>query len=182
MDCIRFETSDEAWCQVQLGHNSSSLGLRSLSLHSSSAFIASFCCSGVYDTDDIHIHLTNALDHLYSHVSPIEKLSVNSVVSSPVSQKLLFSKVNAICFQGLFDQSSPANKARLLPVSALHVTSWLSVIPSTSLALHLDHYQGSSQVVAGPRCLPGFSVCFLPCPQSGPDPLGHHALTCKLWR
>ena len=75
--------SDEAWCQAQLGLNSGGLGLRSLSLHSSSAFIASFCSSGVYDTDDIH--LTNALDHFNSTVAPIEKLSVNSVVSSPVS-------------------------------------------------------------------------------------------------
>ena len=115
MDCIGFETSDEAWCQAQLGLNSGGLGLRSLSLHSSSVFIASFCCFGVYDTDDIH--LTNALDHFNSHVSPIEKLSVNSVVSSPVSQKLLFSKVNDFWFQGLFDQSFPANKARLLSVS-----------------------------------------------------------------
>ena len=110
MDCIGSETSDEAWCQAQLGLNSGSLGLCSLSLHSGSAFIASFCSSGVYDTDDIH--LTNALDLFNSHVSPIEKLSVNSVVSSPVSQKLLSSKVNNFCFQGLFDQSSTANKAR----------------------------------------------------------------------
>ena len=136
MDCIGFEMSDEAWCQAQLGLNSGGLGLRSLSLHSSSAFIASFCSSGMYDTDDIH--LTNALDHFNSTVAPIEKLSVNSVVSSPVSQKLLSSKVNDYCFQVLFDQSSPANKARLLSVSAPHATSWLSVIPSTSLALHLD--------------------------------------------
>ena len=57
-----------------LGLNSGGLGFRSLSLHSSSAFIASFSSSGVYDTDDIH--LTNALDHFNSHVSPIEKLSV----------------------------------------------------------------------------------------------------------
>ena len=104
MDCIGFEMSDEAWCQAQLGLNSGGLGLRSLSLHSSSAFIASFCSSGVYDTDDIH--LTNALDHFNSNVAPIEKLSVNSVVSSPVSQKLLSSKVNDYCFQVLFDQSS----------------------------------------------------------------------------
>ena len=55
MDCIGFATSDEAWYQAQLGLNSGGQGLRSLSLHSSSAFIASFCSSGVYDTDDIHL-------------------------------------------------------------------------------------------------------------------------------
>ena len=136
MDCIGFATSDEAWCQAQLGLNSGGLGLRSLSLHSSSAYIASVCSSGVVDSEDIH--LTNAIDHFNSHVSPIEKLSVNSIISSPVSQKLLSSKVNDLCFQDLFNRSSPANKARLLSVSAPHATSWLSVIPSTSQGLHLD--------------------------------------------
>ena len=180
MDCIRFETSDEAWCQAQLGHSSGGLGLRSLSLHSSSAFIASFCCSGVYDTDDIHIHLTNALDHLYSHVSPIEKLSVNSVVSSPVSQKLLSSKVNEFWFQDLFDQSSPANKARLLSVSTPHVTSWLSVIPSTSLVLHLDpiEFRVAVKWWLGLLDTSQSSQCAF-CPAHSLDPLGHHALTCK---
>ena len=136
MDCIGFATSDEAWCQAQLGLHSGGLGLRSLSLHSSSAYIASVCSSGVVDSEDIH--LTNAVDHFNSQVSPIENLSVNSIVSSPVSQKLLSSKVNDHCFQNLFDRSSPANKARLLSVSVPHATSWLSVIPSTSQGLHLD--------------------------------------------
>ena len=45
MDCIGFATLDEAWCQAQLGLNSGGLGLRSLSLHSSSAYIASVCSS-----------------------------------------------------------------------------------------------------------------------------------------
>ena len=90
---------------------------------SSSAFIASFCSSGVYDTDDIHI--TNALDHFNSTVAPIEKLSVNSVVSSPVSQKLLSSKLNDYCFQVLFDQSFPANRQGSVAISfSPHATSW----------------------------------------------------------
>ena len=63
MDCTGFETSDKAWCQAQLGLNRGGQGL---SLHSSSTFIASFCSSGVYDSDGIH--LTNALDHFNAHV------------------------------------------------------------------------------------------------------------------
>ena len=122
MDCIGFTTSDEAWCQAQLDLNSSGLGLHSLSLHSSSVYIASVCSSGVVDSKDIH--LTNAWDHFNSHVSPIEKLSVNSTTSSPVNQKHLSSKVNDHCFQNLFDRSSLANKARLLSVSAPHATPW----------------------------------------------------------
>ena len=174
MDCIGFATSDEAWCQAQLGLNSGGLGLCSLSLHSSSAFITSFCSSGVYDTDDIH--LTKALDLFNSHVSPIEKLSVNSVVSSPVSQKLLSSKVNDFC---LFDQSSTANKARLLSVSAPHATSWLSVNPSTSLALHLDpiEFRVADKWWLDIDTSQGSQCAFHPAHSL--DPLGHHALTCN---
>ena len=177
MDCIGFATSDEAWCQAQLGLNSGGLGLRSLSLHSSSAYIASVCSSGVVDSEDIH--LTNAIDHFNSHVSPIEKLSVNSIISSPVSQKLLSSKVNDLCFQDLFNQSSPANKARLLSVSAPHATSWLSVIPSTSQGLHLDpiEFRVAVKWWLGLDTSQGSQCAF--CPAHSLDPLGHHALTCK---
>ncbi|KAL5517866.1 hypothetical protein EMCRGX_G003497 [Ephydatia muelleri] len=177
MDCIGFATSDEAWCQAQLGLNSGGLGLRSLSLHSSSAYIASVCSSGVVDSEDIH--LTNAIDHFNSHVSPIEKLSVNSIISSPVSQKLLSSKVNDLCFQDLFDRSSPANKARLLSVSAPHATSWLSVIPSTSQGLHLDpiEFRVAVKWWLGLDTSQGSQCAF--CPAHSLDPLGHHALTCK---
>ena len=170
MDCIGFATSDEAWCQAQLGLNSGGLGLRSLSFHSSSAYIASVCSSGVVDSEDIH--LTNAIDHFNSHVSPIEKLSVNSIISSPVSQKLLSSKVNDHCFQNRFDRSSSANNARLLSVSAPHATSWLSVIPSTSQGLHLDpiEFRVAVKWWLGLDTYQG-SQC---CPQSGP-----HALTYK---
>ena len=120
------------------------------------------------------------MDHFNSHVSPIEKLSVISVVSSPVSQKLLSSKVNEFCFQDLFDQSSPANKARLPSVSASHATSWLSVIPSTSLALHLDPIEFRVAVkwwlaYITPRILGVLSAL----PTVWTDPLGHHALPCK---
>ena len=163
--------------EAQLGLNSGGLGLRSLSLHSSSAYIASVCSSSVVDSEDIH--LTNAIDHFNSHVSPIEKLSVNSIISSPVSQKLLSSKVNDHCFQDLFDRSSPANKVRLLSVSAPHATSWLSVIPSTSQGLHLDpiEFRVAVKWWMGLDTSQGSQCAF--CPAHSLDPLRHHALTCK---
>ena len=50
--------------------------------------------------------------------------------------------------------------------------------PKVYILTHL--IQGSCQVVAGPRYLPGLSVCFLPCPQSckcgGDVVLRHNAL------
>ena len=129
------------------------------------------------DSEDIH--LTNAVDHFNSQVSPIENLSVNLIISSPVSQKLLSSKVNDHCFQNLFDRSIPANKARLLSVSAPHATSWLSGIPSTSQGLHLDpiDFRVAVKWWLGQDTSQGSQCSF--CPAHSLDPLGHHALTCK---
>ena len=41
-------------------------------------------------------------------------------------------------FHSLLGASFIANKARLLAVSAPHAASWISVVPSVSLGLHLD--------------------------------------------
>eukprot|EP00731_Ephydatia_muelleri_P038808 Em0920g1a len=87
--------------------------------------------------------------------------------------------VNDLCFQDLFDRSSPANKARLLSVSAPHATSWLSVIPSTSQGLHLDpiEFRVAVKWWLGLDTSQGSQCAF--CPAHSLDPLGHHALTCK---
>ena len=84
---VGFATSDKEWCQVQLGLKRSGLRLHSLP----------WC---------LYMHLTNAIEHFNAHVSPVDKLSVTSVVPSLVTQKFLSSKVD--------DQSSPANKDKLL--------------------------------------------------------------------
>ena len=140
MDCIGFATSDEA-CMVS-GPAWPQQWWSRFALTVPSLKLASVCSSSVADSEDIH--LTYTIDQFNSHVSPIGKLSVNSIISSPVSQKLLSSKVNDHCFQNLFDRSSPANKARLLSVSAPHATSRLSVIPSTSQGLLLDPIEFST--------------------------------------
>jgi hypothetical protein len=41
-------------------------------------------------------------------------------------------------FNLLLETSSNADQARLLSVSAPHASSWLSVLPSQGLDLHLD--------------------------------------------
>ena len=133
----------------------------------------------VLDIPHVNALSVPKIRYIYNHVSPIEKLSVNSIISSPVSQKLLSSKVNVNCFQNLFDRSSPANKARLLSVSAPHATSWLSVIPSTSQGLHLDpiEFRVAVKWWLGLDTSQGSQCAF--CPAHSLDSLGHHALACK---
>ena len=79
----------------------------------------------------------------------------------------------------LLEASSPADKARLLSVSAPHAASWLLVTPSPGLDLHLDpnELQISIQWWLGIDTARG-SSCSL-CPGLALGRLGNHATTCK---
>jgi hypothetical protein len=75
--------------------------------------------------------------------------------------------------------SSPANKARLLSSSAAHASSWLSVVPSVGLGLHLDSSEFHTAVKwwLGMNSTARSSCPF--CPDIALDPLGHHAVSCR---
>ena len=101
---------------------------------------------------------------------------VNSVQDSPIPQKVLSGMIQAQHFQILLQSSSPANRAHLLSVAAPHASSWLSVVPSPGLSLHLE----SNEYQMAIRWwlwldTSGWSMC----PDTALDPLGHHAVTCR---
>ena len=75
--------------------------------------------------------------------------------------------------------SAPVNKARLLSASAPHTSSWLSVVPSVGLGVHLDpaEFQAAVKWWLGMNSSVG-SVCPF-CPDITLDPLGHHAVSCR---
>ena len=75
--------------------------------------------------------------------------------------------------------SSPANKACLLSSSASHASSWLSVVPSVGLGLHLDSSEFHKAVKwwLGMNSTARSSCPF--CPDIALDPLGHHAVSCR---
>ena len=77
------------------------------------------------------------------------------------------------------ESSSPANRARLLSVAAPHASSWLSVVPSPGLGLHLEsnEFQMAIRWWLG-LDTSGRSMCPF-CPNTALDPLGHHAVTCR---
>ncbi|KAL5515365.1 hypothetical protein EMCRGX_G000523 [Ephydatia muelleri] len=66
------------------------------------------------------------------------KFGVNSALESLIHQKVLSGLIQAQHFHSLLESSSPANRARLLSVAAPHASSWLSVVPSPGLGLHLE--------------------------------------------
>ena len=67
-----------------------------------------------------------------------DALSIEEVVDHPYRQQLLSSKLEAAKFNQLIDNSSAADKARLMSVSSVHASSWLLATPSPGLGLHLD--------------------------------------------
>eukprot|EP00731_Ephydatia_muelleri_P015442 Em0008g1162a len=175
--CIGVDMSDTAWQQAQLSPSRGGLGFRSLSRHSSAAFISSLCSSG-FGLQSSH-HLSQAIETFNSLVSPADAVSVESLLTSSVSQKYLSGNLDDRVFNILLNSSSVADKARLLSVSSPHAASWLSVVPSENLGLHLDPpvFQVAIKWWLGLDTSEG-SQCAL-CPGSTLDHLGHHAVTCK---
>eukprot|EP00731_Ephydatia_muelleri_P032575 Em0024g119a len=77
--------------------------------------------------------------HLYnSLVDPQDSLTHESVGDSPLSQKVLSSKIEDQQFNNLFHNASVTDRARLLSISSPHASAWLSVTPSPRLNLHLE--------------------------------------------
>ena len=139
--------------------------------------MSSFSMSG-FATNTSH-HLLRSLDHFNACISPAEVTFIDELLNSPMTQNMLSTKIKNKQFQLLFDASSIPNRACLMSASSNLAASWLSVIPSPGLKLHLDTAEFetalkwwlSINMFGGSRC-PSCSTQSL-------DPLGHHALTCR---
>ena len=82
------DASNDAWQQAQLSLRKGGLGLRSLSLHSPAAFIASVCSAG-YGSHSTS-HLSQAIDMFNCLVASSDVISVENLLSSSsVHQKAL---------------------------------------------------------------------------------------------
>ena len=131
---------------------------------------------------DINSHLSQFEQCIHNNYTPIPNavLAKTMVVFTVcvLLNKLLFSYVLYV-FNLLLNSSSVADKARLLLVSSPLAASWLSVVPSESLGLHMDPpvFQVAIKWWLGLDVSEG-SPCAL-CPGSTLDHLGHHAVTCK---
>ncbi|KAL5505428.1 hypothetical protein EMCRGX_G006859 [Ephydatia muelleri] len=174
------DLTDVSWNQAQLSLSRGGLSMRSLMLHAPAAYIASVCSSG-YGLQSL-THLTHAVEMFNVCVAPADKISLDSLASSNINQKMLSSKLDDYQLQGIFNRSSVADRARLLSISAPHSSSWLSVVPSEGLGLHFEpnQYNVALKWWLGLDTSCGSSCAF--CPDSILDPLGHHASTCKRGR
>ena len=103
---------------------------------------------------------------------------MESILASPIPQRILSQRLDD-SFGLVIAAATDADKARLLSTSAPHAASWLSVVPSVGLGLHLD----SNELQIAVKWWLGLdtsrgSSCAL-CPDVTLDPLGHHAATCR---
>ena len=85
-----------------------------------------------------NLHLNHAINHFNDQVSPSDVITAEGVSSTPITQQTLSKKLECHLLNSLLGNSSMADRARLLSVSAPHAASWLSVIPSPALGLHLE--------------------------------------------
>ena len=108
--CLSQSTSvdltDVSWNQAQLSLSRGGLGMRSLMLHAPAAYIASVCSSG-YGLQSLTL-LTHAVEMFNVCVAPADKISLDSLASSNINQKMLSSKLDDYQLQGIFNRSSVA--------------------------------------------------------------------------
>ena len=90
------DMTDLSWKQAQLSLSRGGLDLHSLMLHAPAAYIASVCLSG-YGHQSL-THLAHAMEIFNSCVAPSEKISLDSILSSPMRQKTLSSKLDDLQF------------------------------------------------------------------------------------
>ena len=173
-DCLSINLPNTAWQQAQLCLSRGGLGLRSLSQHSAAAYVASFAVS-----TNTSLHLLQSIDCFNSRVSPADVTFTDELLTSPKNQKELSSRIEHSQFHALFESSSLPNRARPLSVASPHAASWLSVVPSPGLNLHLESAEFQTAIkwwlgidlFSGEKC-----PC---CLTLSLDPSGHHALTCR---
>ena len=112
---------------------------------------------------------------------PESAVDIDSLATTPCQQHTLSTTLESTQFNSLLTESSTADKAHLLSVSSPHASAWLSAVPSPGLGLSLDpnEHQMAIKWWLGLDTSPNSPPCAL-CPEHPLDPLGLHALTCKL--
>ena len=176
-ECTALDTSDIDWMQAQLSLSRGGLGLRSLSCHSVAAYLASLSSLG-FDKS-FNLHLSESIVLFNELVPAIDSITEEILATSNLRQHTLSNKIEDQQFRQLFDLSSPPHRACLLSVASRHAASWLTVIPSPGLNLHLEPNKFQVAIKWWLGMDVSFGSCCPYCPNHRLDPLGHHALTCK---
>ena len=174
-ECTAVDAADVEWMQAQLSLSRGGLGLRSLSSHCVAAYLASISSSGC----DKWNLLVEPIELFNGLVPAKDAITLETLATSNMRQHSLSGKIEDQQFRQLFHISSPTNRAHLLSISSRHAASWLTVVPSPGLNLHLEPNEFQIAVKWWLGMDVSFGSSCPHCPDHRLDPLGHHALTCK---
>jgi len=130
--------TDDQWTQASLPVWSGGLGVRSVSMLASSAFLASAAGTLPLQTQILWNTQTTVEDTCSSLKHWLSIFGLSSEDSVPVgNQRMLDSIVVNHTFQTLLEiQTTQYHRARLLATKAVHSGDWLHAVPISSCGLH----------------------------------------------
>jgi hypothetical protein len=168
--------NDDQWTQASLPVWSGGLGVRSVCMLASSAFLAS--AAGTLSLQSQILRNTKATVEDTS-TSSKHWLGISGEDSLPAgNQRVLDSIVVKHTFQTLLEtQTTQYHRARLLAAAAAHSGDWLHAVPISSCGLRLNNE--ALRVAVGLRlgaelCQPYRCIC-----GASVDTRGSHALSCR---
>ena len=95
-ECTGVNTTKQSWLQAQLSPHRGGLGLRSLSNHSTAAYISSLCNSECASPN--HLYLASSIDSFNLSVMSSDTISIESCLLNKPSQHSLSDKLEAYSF------------------------------------------------------------------------------------
>ena len=176
-ECLAFNLSPQSsgWKQACLSLSRGGLGLRSVAVHSTAAYLGSISSSSP-DLVSSH-YVIDAINLFNLQVSAEDTLSIPLPIKSHL-QHDLSQRIENCQFSALYDSGNLADWASILSISSVHASSWLQVVPSPRLSFDLapNEMQWSIKWWLGLPLTPEVGVCAY-CPDKALD--AHHAVTCK---
>eukprot|EP00731_Ephydatia_muelleri_P011926 Em0006g820a len=176
-ECLALNLSPQSsgWKQACLSLSRGGLGLRSVAVHSTAAYLGSVSSSSP-DLASSH-YVIDALNLFNLQVSAEDTVSIPLPTKSHF-QHDLSQRIENCQFHALYNSGSLANRARLLSISSAHASSWLQVVPSPRQGCDMatSEMQWGIKWWLGLPLTPELGVCAY-CPDKALD--AHHAVTCK---
>ena len=174
-----FTLSDDQWAQANLPVRAGGLGIRSVSMLASSAYLASAAGTRTLQTrilekcEGAEEDVSNSMAHWTSLAG--HQATANLQESS---QRIWDSAVAGKAFQSLLDsKTTPLDRARLLAAAAAHSGDWLHALPISACGLRLN--DEAVRVAVGIRL--GIELCQVHQCFCGAtvDRRGLHVFSCK---
>ena len=172
---LNLPPQSSGWKQACLSLSRGGLGLRSVAVHSTAAYLGSVSSSSPDLASSQYV--IDALNLFNLQVSAEDTVSIPLPTKSHF-QHDLSQRIENCQFHALYNYGSLADRARLLSISSVHASSWLQVVPSPRQGCDLttSEMQWGIKWWLGLPLTPELGVCAY-CPDKALD--AHHAVTCK---